>query len=561
MKTVIIFCVISLYVAAGHGEREWWRTMSLYQIYPRSFKDSNGDGVGDLKGIKSKLNHLPESNIDAFWVSPIYPSPMVDFGYDISNFVDIDPIFGTIQDFEDLLDTAHNMSLKMIMDLVPNHSSDKHEWFQKSLQNIEPYTDYYVWRNGTVLENGTVVPPNNWVSVFAGSAWTWRMERQAYYLHQFAPEQPDLNFNNENVVREMQDVMRFWLNKGVDGFRVDAILHLCEDDRFLDEPLSGDTNNPNDYGYTVKTFTKDQPKTYEIVKGWSEVLKEYEDSKVMMMEAYTDIPMTMKYYEAGASFPFNFGMITDANKSSTAEDFKKLIDRWMSNMPTGAAANWVVGNHDKPRLVTRFGSKRARAVTLMTLLLPGVSVTYNGEEIGMEDTWVSWEDTKDPQGCNAGHNRFEQMSRDPARSPFQWDNTTSAGFSANPKTWLPINDNYKTINLATEKEQINSYYNFYKAMSWLKKAPFVVNGNLTTTVLNNRVLLISRETAEDGSVIAVLNLSNKAEYVNLSQFDNVSCGLNLYYATDGSNLVPGPVPCHTQNVYVPASGIAVFIRH
>ncbi|XP_076249708.1 alpha-glucosidase [Calliopsis andreniformis] len=560
MRAVIVFCITLLSVAAGHDQNndEWWRTMSLYQIYPRSYMDSDGDGVGDIKGIMIKLDHLVESKVDAFWLSPFYPSPMVDFGYDISDFLSIDPVFGSMKDFEDLVSLAHDMDLKVVVDFVPNHSSDQHDWFKLSLLNAEPYKDYYVWRKGRVLENGTIVPPNNWVSVFGGSAWTWREERQEYYLHQFAPEQPDLNYNNENVVREMQNVMRYWLSKGVDGFRVDAVPHLCEDSQFLDEPLSGTTNDPNNYGYTEKTYTKDQPLTYEIVRGWRGVLDEYNTSKVMMIEAYTNISMTMKYYEVGAHFPFNFGIITDLNMNSTAADFKRVIDQWMTNMPAGCTANWVAGNHDRPRLVTRFGPQRARAVSLLTLLLPGIGVTYNGEEIGMEDTWISWEETVDPQGCNAGVNGFETASRDPCRTPFQWDNSTSAGFSTNPHTWLPVNDNYPIVNLEREEEERDSYYRFYKEIAKMRNSATFEEGILNTKVFNDNVLAFSRESAKAGSAYVLINLGTKEETVDLSAFDNVSSQVIVSYTSVGSDLTPGSASKDINNVKIPASGIVIY---
>ncbi|KOC69745.1 Alpha-glucosidase [Habropoda laboriosa] len=524
---------MSLYLAAAKGSdsddfNDQLIDFSLYQIYPRSFKDSDGDGVGDLKGIMSKLDHLIESNVDAFWLSPMYPSPMVDFGYDIQNFTDVDPIYGTMQDFDSLLEAAHEKSLKLFLDLVPNHSSDKHEWFYKSLQNIKPYNDYYVWHKGRVLKNGTIVAPNNWVSVFGGPAWTWRDERQAYYFHQFTKEQPDLNYNNQKLVREMKEVIRFWLRKGVDGFRVDAVNHLCEDTRYLDEPLTGDTNDPNNYGYTEKIYSKDQLQTYKIVLGWRQVMEEFEQPRFMMMEAYTNVSMTMRYYAYGAHYPFNFGLITDMQKNSTAADFKNMVDSWMSNMPAGSIPNWVAGNHDKPRLATRFGPKRARAVTLISLLLPGVSVTYNGEEIGMEDTWISWEDTVDPSGCNAGKDGYESASRDPARTPFQWDDSTSAGFSTNPKTWLRVNDNYRTVNLAAEKEDSQSYYNFYKKVSSLKKSNNFKGGKLVTKLLNKNVFAFARDSRSTGYYV-VINFGDKDEIVDLSVFDNISRQSLLYY--------------------------------
>ncbi|XP_024888279.1 alpha-glucosidase-like [Temnothorax curvispinosus] len=558
-KGVITLCTILLSSNLGYSESspEWWQSMSLYQIYPRSFKDSDGDGIGDLKGIMSKLEHFTESNVDAFWLSPIYPSPMVDFGYDISDFVNIDETFGTMKDFEALTKAVHNASMKIIMDFVPNHSSDQHEWFQKSLQSIEPYTDYYVWHKGKVLPNGTVTVPNNWVSVFRGSAWTWREERQAYYLHQFTPEQPDLNFENENVVNAMKDVMRFWLDKGVDGFRVDAIPHLCEDVRFLDEPLTGNPN-PEDYGYTHKIYTKDLPRTYEIVKGWREVTDEYSE-RVMMMEAYANMTMTMKYYVYGAHFPFNFGFVAETNQDSKATDFKRLIDRWMVNMPVlRGTANWVAGNHDKSRLVSRYGRQRAEAITMITLLLPGVGVTYNGEEIGMEDTWISWEDTKDPQGCNAGRDGYEKASRDPARTPFQWDDTTSAGFSTNPKTWLPVNKNYVTLNLAAQKKQNNSYYALYKAVSALRKWPAVKRGTLTTKLLGDDVLAFTRKADEEQSVYVVVNFANEEKIVDLSTLVHVSNQLNVYYATTNAHHLIGNIIKDVRTLKIPASGAVIY---
>ncbi|CAL1683227.1 unnamed protein product [Lasius platythorax] len=563
MKVVITLCAILLLSSLGHSKPnvKWWQEMSLYQIYPRSFKDSNGDGEGDLNGIRSKLNHLTESSVDAFWLSPIYPSPMVDSGYDISDFVSIDKTFGTMKDFEDLVKAAHDARLKIILDFVPNHSSDQHEWFQKSLKSIEPYTDYYVWHKGNVLPNGTVTKPNNWVSVFGKSAWTWREERQAYYLHQFAVEQPDLNYENENVVSEMKDVLRFWLDKGVDGFRVDAIPHLCEDVRFLDEPLTGNPN-PDDYGYTEKIYTKDQLRTYEMVREWRKVLDEYVtsvDERILMMEAYTNMTMTMKYYEYGAHFPFNFGLITETDRDSTAADFGRVIITWMLNiwLINAGTANWVAGNHDNSRLVTRYGQERAQMITIMTLVLPGVSVTYNGEEIGMEDTWISWEDTKDPQGCNAGKEGYEKASRDPARTPFQWDNTTSAGFSTNPKTWLPVNKNYVTLNLAAQKQQDNSYYALYKRVSEIRMFAAVKRGTLKTHLLGNNVLVLVRN-IDKYSVYAVMNFANEEETFDLSTLVQAP-QLNVYYATTNARNLIGMIFKDFRALKVPASAAVIYL--
>ncbi|XP_076656314.1 alpha-glucosidase-like [Halictus rubicundus] len=533
MKTIILFCALSLHAMTGDAKEEWWRSMSLYQVYPRSYKDSNGDGIGDLNGITSRLDHLKQSHVDAFWVSPFYPSPMADFGYDISDYRNIHPIFGTLKDFEHMVKVAHSKGLKVVIDFVPNHTSEKHIWFQKSLQNIKPYNDYYVWHQGQMV-NGTRQPPNNWLSIFGGSAWTYRPERDAYYYHQFLAAQPDLNYYNEKVVKEIQDVLKFWLDKGIDGVRVDAVPRLCENLTFADEPLSYLTNDPTNYTYTVKIYTKDQPRTYEIVKGWRGLLDQYKGDKVMMIEAYTDLYHTQKFYNAGASFPFNFGFVTGVSSGATASDFQRIIDSWISNMPTGATPNWVEGNHDNPRLVTRFGPDRARAVMVMIFVLPGVAVTYNGDEIGMVDAEISYEDTQDPEGIQAGPVEYKKKSRDPARSPFQWDSSVSAGFSTNSTTWIPVNRNYKVLNLAEQKKDPNSFYNFYTSMARLKKSPALKHGNLTDQLLSANVLYIARETKLQGSVYAILNLGGEIEDVYVSTLDGPRCNLRVYYSSDES---------------------------
>lgn len=563
MKTTILFCVLSWYTVtevAGNAGTKWWSTMSLYQVYPRSYKDSDGDGIGDLRGIMSRLDHMRDAYIDAFWVSPFYLSPMVDFGYDIANYREISPIFGTMKDFEDMVKEAHNKNLKVVIDFVPNHTSDQHEWFQKSLKNIKPYSDYYVWHEGKRLANGTRAPPNNWISIFGGSAWEYREERDAYYYHQYAVEQPDLNYYDENVEREIMEVLKFWLDKGIDGVRIDAVPRLCESQTFADEPLSGLTDDPNKFTYTIKIYTRDQPRTYEIVKGWSKLLAEYKGDKVMMIEAYTDLKHTLQFYDAGASYPFNFGMITDLNMNSSAQDFKQIIDRWIDNMPAGATPNWVAGNHDNPRLVTRFGPDRARAVTAMTFILPGVTVTYNGDEIGMEDTWISFKNTQDPHGCNEGPQGYEKTSRDPARSPFQWDTSVSAGFSTNSSTWIPVNKDFKTVNLATEKKQPDSFYNFYQLMARLKKTESVKTGTLVDKVVGNNVLYIARETKAHGSVYAILNFGGDNEQIDLQPIQKPHCHLRVYYASENFNLKTKTPFCPKKSVSVPPYGILVLTK-
>ncbi|XP_046471317.1 alpha-glucosidase-like isoform X2 [Neodiprion pinetum] len=548
MRGVLVFALLALTSwSSVNANLDWWQTMALYQIYPRSFKDSDGDGIGDLAGIENKLQHLVDTGIDAVWISPFYESPMVDFGYDISNFTAIDPIFGTMDDFDNLVAMAKSLGLKVIMDLVPNHSSDEHEWFINSLASIDPYTDYYIWMNGTELENETIAPPNNWVSGFGGYAWTWRVERQAYYLHQYTEEQPDLNYRNEYVVQEMKDIMEFWLDRGIDGFRVDSIMTLFEDATFPDEPLSGTTDDPTDYDYLLHYYTLDQIETYEMVAQWRELLDDYafktdNVTRIMMTEVYSNLSMTLLYYDYGAHFPFNFRFIRSVDSSSTAQEVKELaIDAWLDNLPGNATADWVMGNHDNSRVASRYTSEQVDALNMINLLLPGASVTYYGEEIGMEDQWISWEDTVDPQACNQDEDSYESYSRDPARTPMQWDATTSAGFSTNESTWLPVNSNYLTLNLAAQIDADVSHYKVFQDLTTLRKETVIQEGTVNVQLLSDNVICFSREleSSSEDAVFVLTNFANNTETVSLDVFENAPDSLVVSIASVNSTLTAG----------------------
>ncbi|KAK9308580.1 hypothetical protein QLX08_001445 [Tetragonisca angustula] len=559
MRAVIAFgvAILPLVIGITWKPPEKATDFSLYQIYPRSYKDNDGDGIGDLRGVIQRLDHFTESNIDAVWLSPIFRSPMVDFGYDISNFTEIEPIFGTMKDFEDLLKAAHDRNLSVILDFVPNHTSNQHEWFKKSVQGIPPYDNYYVWHPGR-MENGTRKPPNNWVSAMSGPAWEWKDERQAYYLHQFGSEQPDLNYYSPEVKREMEAILRFWLDKGIDGFRIDAMKYIYEDQRLLDEPLSGLTDDPNAIEYTQKIYTTDLQSTYDILPTWRQILDEYEQPKYIMVEVYSSTSATMKYYKYGADFAFNFDLITKLTINSTAADIKHIIDSWYNTMPEGSTPNWVAGNHDRSRLIKRVGEPRARAVTTFVLLLPGVGVTYYGEEIGMTEEYISWEQTVDPLGRKSGKANYQSTSRDPVRTPFQWNNSVSGGFSSNYHTWLPVNNNYKTLNLADEKKDKNSYYTFYEKLSKLKKSTQFKQATLVTKVLDEYVFAFARETEKHGSVYAITNFGNKASTVDLSVFDNIPRKLKVYYATADSKVLPWKSVGQVRRVTMPARSVVIL---
>ncbi|CAL1674211.1 unnamed protein product [Lasius platythorax] len=548
-------------VSIQKAGKDWYKNSLVYQIYPRSFKDSNGDGIGDLNGITSKLEHIADIGADALWLSPIFTSPQADFGYDIANFTDIDPDYGTLADFDRLVAKAKSLGLKVLLDFVPNHSSNEHEWFKKSIKRIKPYDEYYVWRDAKIV-NGTRRPPTNWLSNFQGSAWEWNEERKQYYLHQFVVGQPDLNYHSATLQQEMRNVLKFWMDRGVEGFRIDAINHLYEDARFLDEPRSNVPGLPDDdYDYLDHIYTKNLLETYEVLKSWRQVLDNHSttaDTKMILTEAYADFNLTILYYTSGSTVPFNFMFISDLNNKSSAPDFKRFVDRWMNNIPDNPAyvANWVVGNHDNHRAASRFGEKRADQLSMLATVLPGVSVIYNGDEIGMLDRNFTYEETKDPAGCNAGPDRYHLKSRDPERTPFQWDSSISAGFSTSNKTWLPVNSNYRTLNLAVQKTATVSHYKVFKSLTQLKKKPVIEQGSLESVLVTEKILGVVRR--HKASVVALMvNFADTPVTVDARTWMNIPEQLIVYAPSVHSKLVARS-RVDTTNITVPGSASVVL---
>lgn len=525
-------------------EKDWWKHMTLYQIYPRSFMDSNGDGVGDLQGIMMKLPYLAETGIQAIWLSPIFKSPMVDFGYDISDFKDIHSEYGTMKDMEMLITESKRLGIKIIMDFVPNHTSNQSVWFEKSVNKEDGFEDFYIWADAKMDKKGNKMPPNNWQSVFYGPAWTYNEKRNQYYLHQFTSAQPDLNFRNPKVVEAMDDVLRFWLDKGINGFRVDAVNHLFEDVKLRDEPLSGKTDDMNSYEYTKHIYTKDMPEVLDMLQHWRKLMDDYTaknggPARILMTEAYADLKTLMDYYETkdgkrGANFPFNFNFITDLDEHSDARDYVFNIQKWLTYMPRGHTANWVMGNHDNMRMATRFGPKRVDAMHMLMMTLPGVAVTYNGEEIGMQDYRdISWDDTVDPPARNVGREKYKQVSRDPERTPYQWNTQKNAGFSTAEKTWLPVHPNYKNLNLKQQKSE-KSHYSVYKSLVELRKMPALCKGRFHAEVLNRDVFAFEREIKNDNSIITVINIGPRARAVNLTEVFDLKYQQKLTVMVAGS---------------------------
>ncbi|XP_015607334.1 alpha-glucosidase isoform X1 [Cephus cinctus] len=548
---VAIFAIIAGLVLQVDGEKQWWRTTTIYQIWPRSFKDSDGDGIGDLNGITSKLEHLNDMGIETLWISPIFKSPLVDSGYDVSDYLAIDPMYGTLEDFDNLVARAKELGIKVVLDYVPNHTSTEHEWFKLSEASVDPYTDYYMWHEGILDANGTRRPPNNWLSVFnSGSAWQWSDKRQAYYLHQFDVSQADLDFRNEVVIEETKKIITYWLDRGAAGLRIDALPFMYEDVELRDQPLSGRNVPPTDYFYRLPIYTKDLIEDYELVQIWRDHFDEYNAKandgleRVIITEAVANASLMCLYYNYGSDIPFNFLFVTNSGipvdaKTLSPAEIKNKIDQWLEYMPEGETPNWVLGNHDKNRMATRFGSEKIDMLNFIFLLLPGVMTVYNGDEIGMPNTYLTWEETEDPQACSTDPQRYQPYSRDPERTPFQWDDSTSAGFSTNTTVYLKVNENYRTLNLAAQKAADKSYYKNFQAAMRLRNTTVAKDGDLKTLVIGEHVFAMSRELDCHDPLLVVINWSKSPVTVSLDDFSNFSEKLQVLLSDVNNDLKVG----------------------
>ncbi|XP_036333123.1 maltase A1 [Rhagoletis pomonella] len=537
--TLAAFTLLALFTTATQG-KDWWENGNYYQIYPRSFRDSNGDGIGDLNGVTEKLQYLKDIGITAAWLSPIFKSPMADFGYDISDFYQIHPEYGTMEDFENMIKKAKEVGIKIILDFVPNHSSDENEWFIKSVDGDPAYVDFYIWHNGKINETtGEREPPSNWLSAFRYSAWEWNEVRQQYYLHQFAIKQPDLNYRNPAVVNEMKNVMRFWLAKGIAGFRIDAVPYLFEkeldrNNNYPDEPVIDDVSScpdPDDGCHLKHIYTQDQPETFDMAYQWRALADEFKkehggDTRILLTEAYTSFENILRFYgngvQNGSHVPFNFDFLTNVVNNTKAPVVVEHIEKWLNAMPEGVYANWVLGNHDNKRLASRFGVQRADLFNILLQTLPGNAVTYNGEELVMTDVFISWEDSVDPQACNANPTNYYGYSRDPARTPYQWDASPNAGFTSGDHTWLPVSDDYKQNNALAQLRAPQSHLQIFKKLLRLRKEPSFQDGELQIKAIDDDLIIYSRQKPGSDLYVIVLNLGSTDKTLNIN--DHYSLG-------------------------------------
>jgi len=489
-------------------ESVWWKRGIIYQIYPRSFQDSNGDGIGDLEGIRRRLDYLQWLQVDALWVSPVYPSPMADFGYDVADYCGIDSIFGTLADFDRLVEEAHARGLKVILDFVPNHTSDKHPWFIESrASRDDPKRDWYIWRDPK--PDGS--PPNNWMSNFSGSAWSFDEATAQYYYHAFLREQPDLNWRNPAVREAMYNVLRFWLNRGVDGFRVDVIWHLIKDATFCDNPLNpGWTESQPDIGRLLQVNSTDQPEIHDVVAEMRRVLDEY-DERVLIGEIYLPIERLVAYYGrdlSGAHLPFNFALISAGWK---AEAIAKLVEEYEAALPPGGWPNWVLGNHDQSRIATRVGERQARLAAMLLMTLRGTPTMYYGDEIGLENVRIPPERVQDPWEKNEPG---LGLGRDPYRTPMQWSAERNPGFSER-EPWLPLGADYDRRNVERLREEPRSILTLYRRLIALRRAHLALSvGDYVPGAVVGDVFWFERRYGE-GRLIVALNFGHEPGTVHL----------------------------------------------
>ena len=469
----------------------WWQDGVIYQIYPRSFADSNGDGTGDLCGIAGRLDHFVALGVQALWVSPTYPSPMADFGYDVSDYCGVDPLFGTLADMDALIAGAHGHGLKVILDFVPNHTSDQHPWFVESRRDCgNERHDWYLWRDPAPGGG----PPNNWRSHFGGPAWTFAPERAQFYCHSFLPAQPDLNWRHPGVARMMLEAMRFWLRRGVDGFRVDVIWLLIKDEQFRDNPPgAGDR------------FNADRPEVHDVIAGMRAVVDEFPD-RVLIGEIYLPVERLATYYGAPerpeCHLPFNFQLLL--LETWDAPSLARLIARYEAALPPGAWPNWVLGNHDRSRVASRLGPAQARVAALLLLTLRGTPTVYMGDELGMVDTPIPPDEVQDPaEKRQPGQGK----GRDPVRTPFPWKPGPGTGFTTGTP-WLRIGTD---APLSVQANDPASMYTLYRNLLALRRRTAALrDGRITDVAADGPVLRFRR----GDDILVLANTGGEGEPVS-----------------------------------------------
>lgn len=507
--------------------RPWWQTGVFYQIYPRSLQDSNGDGVGDLPGITSRLGYFDDLGVDALWISPIFPSPMADFGYDVADYEDIDPLFGTLADFDHLLAEAHQRGLRVILDFVPNHTSAEHRWFREARSSRDnPRRDWYIWADPK--PDGSA--PNNWLSYFGGPAWTFDPATGQYYLHNFDPSQPDLNWRNPAVKEAMFNAMRFWLRRGVDGFRVDVIAVLLKDPNLRDNPVDPNWKPGDNPVWRVRrVYSEQAPGIHDLIADMRAVVDEFDGRMLVGEIPYTTDPALQASFfgtpgKPEVHQPFNFAFLEMPWEPGPVREFIKAYE---AAVPEWGWPTYVFGNHDRDRLASRVGAEQARVVALLLLTVRGVPYIFQGEELGLLNGEVAPEAYQDPQGINLG------ISRDMCRTPFHWNAGPYAGFST-VRPWLPIASTHRTLNVEGESADPRSSLTLYRRLLALRHDhPALHAGAMTLLDTPLPVVAFLREAGGERFLTA-LNLSAGAQTVALPALGRGAIALSTTLDREGT---------------------------
>lgn len=501
----------------------WWQTGVIYQIYPRSFQDSNGDGIGDLAGINQRLDYLSDTlGVDALWLSPFYPSPMADFGYDVANYTDVDPLFGDLATFDRLVEEAHRRNIRVIIDFVPNHTSDQHPWFLESRSSRDNLKrNWYVWADPK--PDGSL--PNNWLSLFGGPAWEWDEKTGQYYLHSFLKEQPDLNWRNPEVKAAMLDAVRFWLERGVDGFRIDVAHFIMKDPELRDNPLSPqavaeDYKPMGEYDTQIHLHDKGHPDVHAVFREWRALLDAYsaERPRYSVGEIHIfDWAEWCSYYGANLDelhMPFNFALLWAPWQAAA---IRKVVDGLETALPEGAWPNYVLGNHDEPRLASRYGREQARLAAMLLLTLRGTPTLYYGDEIGMTNVPIPPEKEQDPFGKRVSG---LGLGRDPERTPMQWDSSPNAGFAAPEvkELWLPLARDYQEVNVAHQLTELRSTLNLYRRLLAYRRAtPTLQWGSYRALDAGTADCFVFLRQTGEQRVLVALNFSSQEQKLSLPE--------------------------------------------
>ena len=532
--------------------RPWWRGAAIYQIYPRSFLDSNGDGIGDLAGIEARLDYVASLGVDAIWISPFFTSPMADFGYDIADYRAVDPIFGTLEDFDRLVAKAHRLGLKVIIDQVLSHTSERHPWFQESRQDRDnPRADWYVWADPR--PDGT--PPNNWLSIFGGGAWQWEPRRAQYYLHNFLTQQPDLNFHNPEVERAAFENVRFWLARGVDGLRLDAINFCFHDTRLRDNPPRGRElrkprgfNAENPYGYQWHHFNNTQPEMLPFLERLRKLLDEYPGTMALGEISSDDSTATVAEYTRPGRLhsAYSFELLgDDGSPAHIRATVETLARRAPESWPC-----WTISNHDVERVVSRWNwsdspSHAATQLSALVASLRGSLCVFQGEELGLEEAELPYEALRDPYGI-AFWPAFK--GRDGCRTPMPWDSGVTGGFSSG-EPWLPVPERHRVLSVAAqERDPASALHGFRRLLAWRRQHRLLIDGDIEFLAATESVLAFRRFDERD-ALLAVFNLSAAPASVLLP-------GIPVGRPLVGHGLPAGSFA--TATVTLPPHGVAFF---